>query len=185
MSEPFLGEIKMFGGNFAPRGWALCDGELQNISQNQALFSLLGTTYGGDGRTTFALPDLRGRVAIHPGNGPGLSSYRLGQKGGSETETLTVAQMPAHTHTVTATGQARANASGGDEAIPTDHVWAEGGGGETIYSTSAADVDMNASAITITANAANTGGGQSHTNLQPYQCVNFIIALQGTFPSRN
>jgi microcystin-dependent protein len=167
--EPFLAEIIMFGGNFAPRGWALCDGQLLPINQNQALFSLLGTTYGGDGRTTFGLPDLRGRLAMHPGNGPGLSPRRLGEKGGTEQNTLTTPQLPAHNHTLAAKEEANA-------ADPDGTFIA--GSGFNAFGT-AADKTMNTTAI------GNTGGGQAVNNIQPFECVNFIIALQGIFPSRN
>jgi len=165
--NPFIGEIILFGGNFAPRGWAFCNGQLLPIAQNTALFSILGTTYGGDGRTTFALPDLRGRAAIHPGNGPGLSSYRLGEKGGSETNTLTVNQIPAHSHSIGAS----------EEATATDpNSGYVAGTGAAAFATST-DVQLKPT--------GNTGGGQSVNNIQPYECVNFIIALQGTFPSRS
>ena len=118
MSEPFLAEVKIVGFNFAPRGWAQCDGQILPINQYQALFSILGTTYGGDGRTTFGLPDLRGRVAMHPGNGPGLSPRQLGQKTGTETNTLTVNQMPAHNHTASGTVNPQCKNGGGDETNP-------------------------------------------------------------------
>ncbi|WP_418264002.1 phage tail protein [Flavobacterium faecale] len=171
--EGFIGEIRMFGGNFAPRSWALCNGQLLPIAQNSALFSILGTTYGGDGRTTFGLPDLRGRVPMHPGNGPGLSSRRLGEKGGSETNTITVAQMPAHTHTVNAVSV------DGDTNIPTNALPANTKVLDKEYSTENTDVMMKGTMIN------NTGGGQSVNNIQPYNNVNFIICIQGTFPSRN
>lgn len=171
-SEPFLAQIVMFGGNFAPRGWALCDGQLLPISQNTALFSLLGTTYGGDGRTTFQLPDLRGRVAIHPGHGPGLSDYRLGQKGGVEQVTLTIDQIPSHTHA------AKAYSEQGNQQDPGGMVPAYDRR-ETQYSDAVPDVSMNVQAI------APTGGSSPHTNVQPFLCVNHIIALQGIYPSRN
>ncbi|MEY8214892.1 MAG: tail fiber protein [Colwellia sp.] len=178
MSDPFLGEIIMFGGNFAPRGWALCDGTLLAISQNQALFSLLGTTYGGDGRTTFGLPELRGRVAMHAGNGPGLSSRPLGQKSGSETNTLNVNHLPSHTHAATAhcvDGVGNANTAAGN-------LWsADAGNQSATYNNGGQNGDMKSDAISV----ANTGGGSSVNNIQPYQAVNYIIALQGTFPSRN
>lgn len=176
MSDPFLAEIIMFGGNFAPRGWALCDGQLLPISQNQAVFSLLGTTYGGDGRTTFALPDLRGRAAIHPGTGPGLSPYRLGQRGGAETVNLTTAQIPSHTHSASVT--LHANTGGGDDNDPTARY--PGEGANDFYA-DGQNVDMGAPSVAV----GNTGGSQPHTNIEPYLCVNFIIALQGIFPSRN
>ncbi len=173
MSEPFIAEIIMFGGNFAPRGWAFCDGQLLAISQNTALFSLLGTTYGGDGRTTFGLPDLRGRVPVHPGTGPGLTTRYLGQKGGTETETLNVNQIPAHTHT------ARGTSSKGTDQDPAGNVWAkEAVGATAVYASGSADTSLHASAI------ANAGGSQYHNNIQPYTCVNFIIALVGLYPSR-
>jgi microcystin-dependent protein len=167
--EPFLAEIIMFGGNFAPRGWALCDGQLLAINEYQALFSLLGTTYGGDGRTSFGLPDLRGRVSIHPGSGPGLTTRQLGQKGGTENNTLTTAQLPAHNHALAAKEE-------GNAADPSGTFIA--GTGSNAFGTTA-DRTMNAAAI------SNTGGGQSVNNIQPFQCVNYIIALQGVFPSRN
>ncbi len=171
--EPLIGEIIMFAGNFAPRGWALCDGQLLSISGNEALFSILGTTYGGDGRTTFALPDLRGRVAMHAGNGPGLSNRRLGERGGVEQVTLNATQLPAHTHRL------RAHSSeAGDTPIPTNAVLSFDPR-ESQYNTQDADVDMGASAI------ASTGEGQPHSIVQPYQAVNYIIALQGIYPSRN
>jgi len=169
---PFIAEIIMFGGNFAPRGWALCDGQLLPISQYSALFSILGTTYGGDGRTTFALPDLRGRVPIHPGHGPGLSDYRLGQKSGAETVTLTVAQMPSHNHTMGISEE------DGNSNEANGNLLATATAG-LMYHNGNADGTLNANSI------RNTGGGQSHTNIQPYLCVNFIIALQGVFPSRS
>lgn len=169
--DPFLGQIQMVGFNFAPRNWALCDGQLLSISQNTALFSLLGTTYGGDGRTTFGLPDLRGRVPLHPGSGPGLPTYSLGQKGGAYTQTLTQAQMPSHTH------QLRGVASAGNTVEPAGHVF--GKSGEEIYSDAAPDTDLSTGAIT------NTGGSTTVNNMQPYLGVNFIIALQGIFPSQN
>ena len=170
--NPFIGLIVMFGGNFAPRGWALCDGQLLPINQYSALFSILGTTYGGDGRTTFALPDLRGRVPIHEGTGPGLSPYDLGQKGGSETVTLTTNQIPAHSHNfeLGSTGSTPAG-SGSFLGNVT--------GTNLIYNGTKSGNTLNSGAI------HNTGGGQSHNNIQPYLAVNFIIALQGTYPSRS
>jgi microcystin-dependent protein len=174
MSEPFIGEIVMFGGNFAPRSWAFCDGQLLSIAQNTALFSSLGTTYGGDGRTTFGLPDLRGRVPIGPRNGPGLSSYALGQRGGAETVTLTANQMPSHNHAAAAAGPA----GNSNDAI--GNIWADDAGvSSATYSSAAAAGTMRGDAI------GNAGGNQAHENRQPYLAVNFIICLQGIFPSRN
>ena len=174
MSEPFIGEIRMVGFNFAPRGWALCDGQLLSISQNTALFALLGTTYGGDGRTTFALPDLRGRVPVHNGNGPGLSSYPIGTRGGVEAVTLTANQIPPHNHAANAAGPA----GNSNDAI--GNIWADDAGvSSATYSSAAATGTMRGNAI------GNTGGGQAHENRQPYLAINFVIALVGLYPSRN
>ncbi|MEZ4523295.1 MAG: tail fiber protein [Thermomicrobiales bacterium] len=172
MSEPFVGEIRMFAGNFAPRGWAFCDGQLLAVSQNDALFSLLGTIYGGDGRTTFGLPDLRGRIPIHAGHGPGLSERRLGSKAGAESVTLTVNQLPSHTHTMRASSQNALQTGGQNNVLgqPTSI---------DIYRVTAPDVNLAGSAI------ANVGGSRSHTNLQPFLCIHFIIALVGIYPSRH
>ncbi len=176
MSEPFLGEIRMFGGNFAPRGWALCNGQLLSISQNAALFSLLGTTYGGNGQTNFALPNLQGRVPMHWGQGPGLSPRALGESSGSESVTLLTNQMPAHNHTLSA------NNNQGDTFSP--------GGAVSASAVDSSQQPLNIYSSTANATMAPTaiglaGGGQPHANMQPYQCVSFIIALQGIFPSRN
>ena len=175
MSEPFLAEIKIFAGNFAPRGWALCDGQILPINQNQSLYSLLGTTYGGDGRTSFALPDLRGRLPMHYGNG-----YTLGSKGGSETVTLTPAEIPSHTHTI-ADVKLMAHDGAGTEADPGGRALAHSVN-NTPYTNATPDAEL-ASSITLT--VGNTGGGQAHNNLHPYLCLNFIIALRGLFPSRS
>jgi microcystin-dependent protein len=172
MSNPFLGEIRMFGGNFAPRGWAFCDGQIMSISQNTALFSLLGTFYGGDGRTTFALPDLRGRVPIQQGQGVGLSLYDLGQIGGEENLTLTAAQMPAHHHNFVSTANPGLDS-------PANSVLGSPTSGANLYAPSGPNGTMNAAAN------APVGGSQPHPNLMPYLCTSFIIALQGVFPSRN
>jgi microcystin-dependent protein len=166
MSEPFLAEIRIVGFNFAPRGWAFCDGQILPINQNQSLYSLLGTTYGGDGRTTFALPDMRGRVPIHVD-----SSHREGQKSGEETVTLTAAQMPDHKHALQASS-ATATINTASGSFLSDSAPNE------IYS-DAQNVNMNAGAV------FNVGGGQAHNNMQPYLALNFCIALQGLFPSRN
>jgi len=174
--NPFIGEIIMFAGNFAPRGWAFCNGQLLSISENTALFSLLGTTYGGDGRTTMGLPDLRGRCAMHAGTGPGLTPRSLGAKFGDETATITVASMPSHKHTTTL----HAESTAGSSNNPTGNLLG-GGGSKFSPSAAAANVTMNAESIVV----ADTGGGQAHNNIQPVEVVNFIIALQGVYPSRN
>jgi microcystin-dependent protein len=171
MSEPFVGEIRMFAGNFAPRGWAFCDGELLAIAQNNALFSLFGTVYGGDGRTTFGLPDLRGRLPLHAGTGLGLSPRTLGSHGGSETETLTVNQLPSHTHDY------NGNTQPGNMNTPAGNVVAARAAAPT-YAESDQDTNMASNSI------ANTGGSQPHTNLMPSLCVHFIVALLGIYPSR-
>ena len=174
--DPFLGEIRMFAGNFAPRGWALCDGQLLQISQNSALFSLLGTTYGGDGRTTFALPDLRGRVPVHAGTGPGLSPKTLGQKGGSETVVLTVNEMPVHTHTAVLIADTTIAITDRPEGA----LLARNAAATPVYGENATTT-MNTAAVRVN----NAGGSQAHPNMQPFITVNYIIALQGIFPSRN
>ncbi|HSR70077.1 MAG TPA: tail fiber protein [Acidobacteriota bacterium] len=174
MSEPFVAEIRIFAGNFAPRGWAFCNGQLLPIAQNTALFSLIGTTYGGDGRTTTALPNLQGRAPMHPGRGPGLTDRRLGQRGGVETVTLSEAEMPNHTHTM------RASDGRGRSGIAVGNVLAEPRDG-LLYqtNTSANLVDMSDSSL------SDTGGSQAHNNMQPYLTMNFIIALVGLYPSRS
>lgn len=170
--DPFIGMIIMFAGNFAPRGWALCDGQLLPISANQALFSILGTTYGGDGRTTFQLPNLQSRVPMHAGRGPGLSPRPLGSMGGTESETLSIGQMPMHNHLVHAANQ------GGDDSNPLTGQ-AFGTDGDDLYLEASQSTAMPSGVIT------NNGGSQPHNNVQPFQCVNFIIALVGIYPSRS
>lgn len=166
----------MFAGNFAPRGWGLCDGQLLAISQNDALFSLLGTIYGGDGRTTFGLPDLRGRLPIHWGSGPGLGNYKIGQKGGQENVALTANQIPSHTHTLTATS------SPGNENAPDGNLLAAGPNVKMYLEPDPPNPPANA----MNAEALlNSGGSQAHTNLMPSLCINFIIALFGVYPSRH
>ena len=165
MSEPFLAEIRMVGFNFAPRGWAFCDGQILPINQNQSLYSLLGTTFGGDGRTSFALPDLRGRTPIHVGNG-----HNQGQKSGVETVTLSTAEIPAHQHVAKASN---------DNAGVTDPAGNALGRILNGYASPGPLVQLR------TGTVANAGGGQSHNNMQPYQAVSFCIALRGLFPSRN
>ena len=171
MAEPFIGEIRLFGFNFAPRGWAMCNGQLLAISQNTALFSLLGTNYGGDGVRTFALPDLRSRVAIHEGQGSGLSPYTIGEAGGAETVTLTVGQMPSHAHYLKVSGAAATSTT------PSGNVLARATA--NVYGANSDGSKMHAGTIPV------TGGSQPHTNVQPFLAVNFCIALQGIFPSRN
>lgn len=171
MSEPFYGEIRMFGGNFAPRGWAKCDGQLLAISQNDALFSLLGTFYGGDGRTTFGLPDLRGRIPIHNGSGPGLSTRRLGEKGGVEQVVLTPAELPPHGHDLQASKQSATSASAAD------NVFARSVG--DVYTPDLDPMPLHANVISM------AGGSQPHGNVMPFTCVTFIIALIGIYPSRS
>jgi microcystin-dependent protein len=171
MSDPFLGEIRLFPYDFAPLGWALCDGSVLSIAENTALFSLLGTTYGGDGRSTFALPDLRGRVAVSSGHGPGLSDHQLGQLGGDETVTLTTGSLPAHSHDVAA------NSSRGAHASPKGKVPGHASSG-TVYADATDGAKMKSHTI------APTGGGQPHDNLQPYLALSYCIAMEGIFPSR-
>ena len=173
MSEPFIAEIRIFAGNFAPRGWAFCDGQLLPVSQNTALFSLIGTTCGGDGRTTTALPNLQGRAPMHPGRGPGLTSRRLGQSGGVETVTLSEAQIPSHNHPLMASVEdADDDEPGSNRSLATTV-------GTAIYSTNQNPVSMANEALPA------TGGSQSHNNMQPYLAINFIIALIGLYPSRS
>jgi microcystin-dependent protein len=182
--DEFIGIVKIFGGNFAPKGWAFCEGQLMSIAQNQALFAILGTTYGGDGITTFALPDLRGRVPIHSGSsaGPGLTYHPLGQKAGTETVTLTVPQMPMHNHI--------------PMVVSTDAT--EHTPGVNGANAMAAPMDTSLNNVLGFNNANNTpvvpmtgsvtaaaGGNQPHNNLQPFLAVNYIICLSGVFPSRN
>lgn len=172
MSEPFVGEIRMFAGNYAPRGWAFCDGQLLAVSDNDALFSLLGTTYGGNGRTTFGLPDLRGRIPIHPGSGPGLTPRTWGNPGGEESVTVSANQLPSHTHSL------KASENTASEIAPHNKVPAQ---------TPTADLYGDGSTLTEMGTEAITefGGGSSHNNLMPFLCINFIIALSGIFPSRS
>ncbi len=180
MSEPFLAEIRMFGFNFAPRGWAFCDGQVLPINQNQSLYSLLGTTYGGDGRTSFALPELRGRVPIHVATG-----HPLGQKGGAETHTLTADELPAHSHTLPASGsQATQSVPAGDNVLagqarrnPPLYGSPPPAGSETLV-----NPDTIGQARTP---GNNPFSGQAHQNMQPFIAVNYAIALSGVFPSRN
>ncbi len=190
MSEPFLGEINLFAGNFAPRGWALCRGQLLPIGSNTALFALIGTTYGGDGRVTFALPNLQGRVPIGAGAGPGLTRRVQGSRGGDEIVTLSTAQIPSHTHGVTLTPELGASTGNADShepspttvlAVPT----VQGAPGLNAYSSLPLPPDTDIEGASATVVASATGGGQSHTNMAPFNVLNYIIALIGVFPSRD
>jgi microcystin-dependent protein len=179
--DPFIAQIVMFGGNFAPRGWALCNGQLLSIAENTALFSLVGTIYGGDGRTTFGLPDLRGRAPIHAGSGPGLSPKQLGQKGGTEHNTLNTAQLPNHAHSL----------AGGTVTIPVSEEDADQGEAAGKYLANGTfyhnvgDGAYGPGPIPLSGNTAAAGGNQQVNNMPPYQVVNYIIALQGIYPSRS
>lgn len=169
MSDPFLGEIKLWALNYAPRGWALCNGQLLPINQNQALFAILGTTYGGNGQTTFALPDLRGRSPVHVGNG-----VTLGQSAGEENHTVTTTEMPAHMHMVSGS-----SAVANQKAV-TGNIWADPGDSTVMpYSNSAPNTVMHAGSM------SSAGGSQPHTNMQPYLTLNFCIATMGIFPTRD
>jgi microcystin-dependent protein len=164
MSTPYLGEIRIVSFNFAPKGWALCNGQLLPINQNQALFSILGTTYGGNGQTTFALPNFQGRAPAHFGNG-----FTLGQSAGEENHTLIISEMPTHTHLVSASSAAP------DAGSMANNSWAANSGA----------YDSNVTTVMNPASIGNQGGSQPHSNMQPYLVLNFVIALQGIFPSRN
>ena len=166
MSEPFLSEIKIISWNYAPRGWAFCNGQVLPINQNQALFSLLGTTYGGDGRTNFGLPNLQGRTAVHFGNG-----FSLGEMGGEQSHILNATEMPTHTHAAYGT-----TSDGDSDAPATNYL----GAAPNMYGPATSLTAINPSTV-----GAGTGGGQPHNNLQPYLVLNFIIALQGIFPTQN
>jgi microcystin-dependent protein len=173
VSDPFVAEIRIFPFNFAPRGWAFCDGQILPISQNTALFSLLGTTYGGDGKSNFALPDLQGRTPMHPGQGPGLSQHDLGEEGGEDTVTLLDSEMPAHSHGLMATAQP------GEDAAPGPTEALARSVGANLYQTNTGNlVQLAPTAL------SPTGGSQPHNNMQPYLTLNFNIALQGVFPPR-
>ena len=172
MSEPFLAEIRIFAGNFAPRSWAFCDGQLLQVAQNTALFSLVGTTYGGDGRTTFGLPNLQERAPMHPGWGPGLTPRTLGQKGGKSSVTLTEAQIPSHNHIL------QGSADPADSADPANAVPGSSAPlKDQQYTNQTQPAAMHRSAL------GKTGGSQAHNNLPPFLMVNFIIALAGLYPS--
>ena len=174
MGTPFIGEIRMFGGNFAPLGWALCAGQAIPIAQNDALYSLIGTTYGGDGVTTFNLPDLRGRVPVHQGTLAGGASYTIGQQAGAEQVTLTLAQTPIHTHA------AQAQSANGTQAGPGNGVWAT----ELDSNLTPFSVNQTPSGVMNSACLGATGASQPHDNVMPYLAIYFIIALEGIYPSR-
>jgi microcystin-dependent protein len=173
MSEPFIAEIRIVGFNFPPKGWAFCDGQILPISQNTALFSLLGTTYGGNGQTNFALPNLQGCSPMQPGQGPGLSLHDLGESGGSDTETLQLAEIPQHTHALRASG-VTATTGTPDATVGLAHTATA-----QVYRSPTNPVSMAAAAI------GSAGGGQPHNNRQPLLVFNFIIALQGIYPARS
>ena len=168
MAQPYVGEIRMFGGNFAPANWMLCEGQLLPISENETLFQLIGTTYGGDGQSTFALPDLRGRIPIHQGNN--LGTFTIGEAGGVETVTLTVQQIPVHSHGMMASKDVA------NQLAPQNAV--TGQAAAKIYRAGTQSLTLNPQAV------ATAGGTQPHTNIQPYLCVNFIISMFGIFPSQ-
>jgi microcystin-dependent protein len=167
MAQPYVGEIRLFAGNFAPAGWMFCEGQLLPISENETLFQLIGTTYGGDGESTFALPDLRGRIPIHQGNG-----FTLAETGGAEEITLTVNQIPAHSHPLLGSTQLASSSAPQNSVVAQDNIV-----GADLYIEDSPNVNMAAAAIT------SVGGSQPHTNFQPYLCVNYIISLFGIFPS--
>lgn len=171
MADPFVAEIRIFSFNFPPRGWAWCDGQILPISQNTALFSLLGTTYGGDGRSTFALPDLQGRAPMHPGQGPGLSLHDLGETGGSETVTLLQSEIPAHSHALNGVNDSGLQSTPGGAVSARANLYKSGPAANTL-------VNMSVNAI------APAGGSQPHNNMQPYLTMYFCIAMQGVFPPR-
>lgn len=193
--EGTIAEIRGFGGNFAPRAWAFCEGQLLAISSNQALFSLIGTTYGGDGRTTFGLPDLRGRAPISAGTGPGLTTRKLGSRGGVEIVTLTQNEMPTHTHVSSFTQTAGVvqvaavdDTGNSDSPDGNNLAIADAGGASAVYSNGTPSTYLGAGStatVTGTVTNYNAGGSQPHTNMQPYLTIHWIICLQGTFPSRS
>jgi microcystin-dependent protein len=172
VADPFVAEIRIFGFNFAPRGWAFCNGQLLPISQNTALFSLLGTTYGGDGKSTFALPNVEGNAPMHPGQGPGLSLHDLGEQGGTETVSLLESEIPAHAHGLLS------NAAPANRTNPTGNSIARVQGATPYAPAGATNAQLGAQAV------APVGGDQPHNNMQPYLTMNFCIAMQGVFPQR-
>jgi len=188
--QPHVGEIILVGFNFAPAGWAFCNGQLLAITEFETLFNLIGTTYGGDGQTTFAVPDLRGRAPIAPGQGPLLSNRVLGESGGNETVTLLPTQLPVHTHAIdvsSLTAPPKCKNGAGNQRTPVGNVPAiEAAGATATYSSGAPDANMNASSVAVTGSVAGlpVGGSQAHSNLQPYLTLNYCISLFGVFPSQ-
>jgi microcystin-dependent protein len=178
VSEPYIGEIRMFGGNFAPLGWAFCDGQLMAIAENDALYALIGTTYGGDGQSTFGLPDLRGRAPMHVGQGLGLTNRILGEKAGVETVTLLTTQLPTHTHPLVGSTDL-ADLAGPQTVNPANNAMLAQTSTFDHYVDSSATTQLNAQSIT------SQGGSQPHENMQPFLCVNFILSLSGLFPPQN
>jgi microcystin-dependent protein len=175
MSEPYIGEIRMFGGNWAPRNWAMCDGQLVNIQDNESLYTLLGTYYGGDGTTTFALPDMQGRLPVHMGHGVALTSRPIGTRTGTELEVITVEKMPSHDHQFSATSQA------GDSKTLNGKVLGKTPDADNFFAPAASGKQVNL----IEDSIQSAGGNQPHWNLMPYTCVSFIISLDGLYPPRN
>lgn len=180
---PVIGEVRMFGGNFAPAGWAMCNGQLIAISQNDALFTLIGTTYGGDGVNTFGLPNLQSRVPVGTGQGPGLPLYVLGQIGGTEANTLTPGNIALHTHPVTGTAGILSSGEDGHRATPVGMNPAVNG--DLIYSTTTDNTQMAPAVVNLTTNLAGIAGPSPVSNLQPYLAINFIICLEGIYPTPN
>ncbi|MEO1263200.1 MAG: tail fiber protein [Bacteroidota bacterium] len=185
--EGMIGEIRLFGGNFAPRNWAECSGQLLAIAQNTALFSIIGTIYGGDGRTTFALPDIRGRVVIGPGTGPGLPTYREGARSGTQTNTMTIFTMPQHNHAASANTSLAMGAGSAGTGTGANNSLASTSTAGDIYIASDPNqaVKLRGNPLVLTATVNNTGSGQSYNNMQPYNVARYIICLTGVFPSRN
>jgi microcystin-dependent protein len=181
--EGYIAEVRLFAGNFAPRGWAFCQGQILSIAQNTALYALLGTTYGGNGQTTYALPDLRGRVAVGPGQGPGLPTVNLGEMSGERNHTLIITEMPAHNHVAQTTLTPKGVSEAGNLSSPSGAYWATSGTLDPEYRTSGTFVDMAAQTGSTTIGVA--GGSQPHNNMPPYLGLNYIICMEGIFPSRN
>jgi len=179
MTTPFIAEIRTFSFNFPPKGWAMCNGQLLSIQQNQALFSLLGTTYGGNGVTNFQLPDLRGRTPVHTGQGPGLPFVNLGQVGGEENHTLLITEMPAHNHSFTA------STSAATKKLVSGGIFADDVDAQAVDYFAAFNAPNSSYVNLNPLSMSNAGGSQAHNNMQPYQVLNICIALQGVFPSRN